>query len=354
MHSDITTALFGSYQPQPYCPRLDRMMGNGHRCNSDTFFIPEVYTPEVSLMGGEEEDMCLRAKIQFPHPLRIRPENEQKREDSVTYTLGDLYDLNSWVGDDRHFAQNFRGRLAERFLSLLLEGFAYQLADKACNLGYQEAEGNVVRENRGSGEDGRPQPRGHILNHTADVVIRFHRRTTLDVLVKTPEGSRRLYYYPGDVHIESTELDGLAYLHLFGRKSEKGNYAIMGEIKSGANSIHWRDLDNSRKGAPKNLSLDYRLFRPLRSIFPSGPLVYFMAGYASSFFNVHEDKRMVKGTLRRLIQTLRSANVMPVFAVVPDFIDWHQLSLQFLRHLRAYRTVMSGATRFWYDYRKEE
>jgi len=269
----------------------------------------------------------------------------------VKYPLGTLRDLETWEGSDKHFPQNFRGRIAERFLSLFLEGYIYELAQQARSLNYQGAEGRIVREIRGNEEDRRPQPRGHLIDHTIQVAVRFNRRTTIDILVKTPEGSKSLLYLPGEVHVDSTEIDGLGYLHLFGRKSEKGNYVVIGEIKSGETSHAWGMINQGHRGASRRLPLKDRLFKPLREIFPQAKFVYVMAGYASSFFyNRKDDKRVLRSPLQNLVRTLYSSNVTPVFVVVPHFIDWTDLSMKFLRHLRTYRMIKLHEARSVYPY----
>lgn len=356
MPSDIADTLFESYRPQPYCLKTNQPVQPRHHCSSDTFFVPNVYSPSVKLVGGEEEDMCLRARI----PLSSRMPIAQGIRDGkmmyeyaaeVSYTLGDLHDLKSWEGSDKHFPQNFRGRIAERFLSLLLESFVYELAQQARSLNYRDAEGRVVREIRGNDEDRRPQPRGHILDHTAKVVARFNRRTTLDILMKTPEGSRHLLYLPGEVHVESTEIDGLGYLHLFGRKNEMGNYVVIGEIKSGETSQAWRMMDPHQWGASPRMSLEDRLFAPLREIFPHAQFVYVMAGYGSSFFyKRRDDKKVLRRSLHNLVKNLHSSKVIPVFAVVPNFIVWTDISMKFLRHLRTYRMIKFDEAKSAYPY----
>ena len=300
--------------------------------------------------------MYLQARIQLSSKMQVAQglkdgKMEYEYATDVTYPLGTLRDLTTWEGDDKHFPQNFRGRIAERFLSVLLECYIYELAQRARSFNYQSAEGRIVREIRGNEEDHRPQPRGHLIDHTVQVAVRFNRRTTIDVLVKTPEGSKSLLYLPGEVHVDSTEIDGLGYLHLLGRRSEKGNYVVIGEIKSGENSHAWGMINQSHRGASRRMSLQDRLFKPLREIFPQAKFVYVMAGYASSFFyNRKDDKRVLRSPLRNLVRTLHSVHVTPVFAVVPSFIDWTDLSTKFLRHLRTYRMIKLHEARLVYPY----
>lgn len=308
---------FANYAPRLYCPDISSLVKEGH-CTRDVLKVQALFSPEVRLHTSSTAVL----------PLVAHANGSQ-------YPLGTIQDLLSWKGDANEFVHHFHGRVGERLFSLVLERFVSQLAQEAQDAGQSETGGKVLREKRKY-----RQGRGDIIYFNNEYVLKFDRRTTFTLLQKVRAGSHEFRYKQEQIGLDLTEIDGLGYLHVNGRK-----YLLIGDIKQRTNpsSDPW-DLDETNPRGTGNL--ERRLFTPLKTLYPDHHFVYVVMAAPDILFN--PSTSILGSESTKFAGHLTASGVTPVFIPSPVGVDCLAVAQQFhtylvlVRGLRQMFTEMMG------------
>ena len=320
----------GNYNPfidhaaRRYCPSMDSLVDGGH-CRRDYWVMPNPIILQPSLVV-EDEGRKVLARL--------------NDEDFVLY---DREDLHFWRGSVHRKAviPNMQGRIGERVGPMLLGNLVDRVVRKARKDKYRKSRGRVLLEERE--RDGRPY-RKHTVEWSDPYKLSFDRRSTFTLMMKAKDGERRFLYKDDENEgFDMCEIDGIAKVSVVSGQRKK-NYVIVTEIKtSQGNTIYPNHLieDNRRRKRrnrkKKSSSLEERLFRPLRSLFPGCNIVYVYMGYQKSLFTEGSPHPRLKGNGVKTVETLAQSGVQGIFMPLPQTINCNSLAEMFYQQLVKWR-----------------
>lgn len=317
MHHWEPQQFFEPYLPQRYCPDRNRRLEakSRHHCRYDTYEVPRVYAPPLSLRGGGPRDLEAYASTTIG-------------DQTIEYHLGVFsLDITRWKGETTNFIENFQGRIGNRLLHVLFRRFIEELRLQTKNAGYS-CRAKVLREKRPF-----DRPEGHLVRSRGDpidpnrvITLKYDRHTTLKLLHQIPRHSDRFGYDPDVDWDELSEMDGMAY-YLAAKQERVYRAIIIAEVKTGTNprAAGWETLArDAERGVLHN-----KMFEPLRMIYPEDKFFYLIVGYPSALFEQIHPRIIVREPLVRLIDSLYSSNVFPLIAVFPPEISCTTLAEHF-------------------------
>ncbi len=267
------TNPFQPYLTQRYCPDLETTVDDSHSCERDYLTLPRIYSPEVRIHKSTEKIIA--------------------RIGTSGYELFSLKDLIGFEGVlTQRTPRHFQGVFGERLLSLLMDSFISQLVAET------EDVGGVIREK------GHFARRGYVAAYNNDFLLKVDTPCTFVLLTKTEEHHMAAYRQE-KFGLQSTEIDGLAYLH-----SNSTKYLVIGEVSTrNSKELHLNSWETEE-------NLEDKLFGPIRSLFPEHELVYLLAAPRKAL--LHKGKKRLKKRARVVVETLEQIGVQPILIPLPN------------------------------------
>ncbi len=305
---------FDGYLIRRYCPQLEKLV-EGEHCRQEYLVAPRLYNPPVLLREGPERLIA-----------EIVPEHR--------YRLYDQEDFRSWRGPivPSVVKDNFRGRIGERLLALVLRGFLHQMLQQAQQSGYTQTRGGILQEKRK--REGKPFHR-HIVHWNERYLLKFDRRTTLVILQKAEQG--RELHYVQELSIQKTEIDGLAALYLKRPGESAQKYLLIAEVNTTEHSSLYPNSFRSRKEG-----IEDRLFLPLRSLFPDYQLIYALMGHPRALFSGGHPYPALNPTTTRIARFLDQQGIYPILLPIPASVNCAELAAQCYGKIREFRERVMG------------
>ncbi|MBT7903044.1 hypothetical protein HN587_04200 [Candidatus Woesearchaeota archaeon] len=210
-------------------------------------------------------------------------------------------ELNGISGDE--FKSNLKGFLGERVLSIMMQYALGEVVNVQQQLGAESAEikkGVISELKKGRG-------RGYVCRSNGQFILK-HNGPTSFVILRSNGSSPAEFYLQESYSVQTTELDGLAYLHV-----ENQKYLLIGEASAKARfRINAWDNEHSTGTAIE------RVFRPLQELFPQHKLVYFVLAYPQTLFDFRHKPPMIKPKPLEIFSQLEDVGVQTVFAPIPQ------------------------------------
>jgi hypothetical protein len=244
--------------------------------DGDTYSVKEVFKPNVQFT---EDEFSLQATV-----------------GGKTHTIYSVEDIINWHGKVNGSSTNFKGLIGERILSVVLEELidttVSRLRDQC---GEADVCGKVLRELE------KHEGRNFAVTYDNKFLLRYDGRTNFVVLKKTPLESPDSWYQQEYLGLQSSEIDGLAYLH-----HGPAKYLLLGEVKtiSSWKNIHYLDFCER---------VTEELFIPFKSLFPRHELMFLFMGGQDILFS--DDK--LKYLPKKLTEQLSSKGINTIFAPFP-------------------------------------
>ncbi len=357
---------FAEYAARRYCTSVGNFIEEPH-CAQDVWLLPQLYQPPIKIIesddkmknpttasGGVSQGLGFSSgkhttPMESPNRFKERgmfSEIKAELSSGLEYRLLDKDDLVWWRGSTRNrknVIDNFRGRIGERLLSLVLQGFLGEIVMSTQRQGYSRTRGGIIKERRK--REGKPFHK-HVVQWNEQYLLKFDRRTTFVVLKKSTAGET--LHYVKELHLQKCEIDGLASLYL--RKNEPDSpeqkYLIVAEVNTTRGERIFPNSWDLKSRRPSGESIESRLFEPLHSLFPQYRLAYVLMGYEKAIFrekgtddSVPDKFPILSRNCARIAERLAAENIIPLFIPIPHTVDCPLLAQQGYEALLKYRAI---------------
>lgn len=317
---------FAEYTARRYCASLEDFVQERH-CPQEIWVMPKLYQPTINIIeAGDKITAQLSSELE--------------------YRLLDKDDLVWWRGSTRNkndVTDNFRGRIGERLLSLLLKGFMNEIILEVQRKGYWGTRGGIIKERRK--REGKPFHK-HVVQWNETYLLKFDRRTTFVVLKKSAEGET--LHYVKELHLQKCEIDGLASLYLKknGSDSSEQKYLVVAEVNTTRSERIFPNSWDLKSKRPSGESIESRLFEPLNSLFPQYQLAYVLMGYERAIFQekragtyLPDNVSILSRNCSIIAERLATRDIIPLFMPIPSMVDCPFLAQKGYEALLRYRAV---------------